>query len=168
MVERSREPRRSNEPTEEEQYRSVSITEASDGFVVDVDVDWQESPEDADVNDADTGIDSTDRTPSGATDTTADQASETAQDADPLPNELLVDGSDTQGDATYTLSVSGEIRADCDASSDAEAVEQPAPPTEGRVVGIVNDGIHVYRYSGRLEAVSVDGNVDLRLGGRSR
>lgn len=167
MVDQRRERDGSNDQTDEaDQHRSVSITEASDGFVVDVEVDWDTS---AEGEAAEPGTESGESPPGSglASGTEPEADSGQSEEEGRLSKVLIVDGNDTRGDATYTVTVSGEIRADGDASSDADAVEQPGPSTNGRVVGILTDGMHVYRYSGTIEELSVDGNVDVRFGGAS-
>ncbi|WP_440991928.1 hypothetical protein [Haloarchaeobius baliensis] len=164
MADRRREPGSSNERSDEN-HRSVSITEASDGFVVDVEVDWKDATEETDGTDLEQVPDGDRTEGTDVRDPGQEAEAEPAGSADGLPSRLVVDGSDTHDDATYTVSVSGSIRPDSDASSAAEAVEQPGSPTNGRVVGIVDGDTHVYRYSGVIEEVSVNGHVDIRFGG---
>lgn len=169
MRDRRRNPPDSTGPGgNDSEYRSISIVEDPDGFVVDVKVDSDEkSAEAPDGTDEPAAVDA----PETANDSLAHDArtatvstDATTGDVD-LPNELIVDGTDTDGDATYTVTVSGRIEGDLDASTDAVAVDQSDVPTDDTVVGIVHDGTHVYRYSGSLVGLSVDGNVDVSFGG---
>ena len=79
-----------------------------------------------------------------------------------LPNTITVDGRDTAGVTRYEISVSGDLERDAAASSgeDASSTDSTADDvSDGRVAGVVDEGVDVYRFSGDITASDVDGKA---------
>jgi hypothetical protein len=101
----------------------------------------------------------------GAPDGTDDSGdSGTADPSDPgtLPNRVVFDGRGS-GLTAYRVSASGALRRD-DAASETAALFGDFDEVEGSTAtGTVVSGIDVYRFSGDVTALTVDGDAEVRL-----
>ncbi|WP_440991929.1 hypothetical protein [Haloarchaeobius baliensis] len=99
-------------------------------------------------------------------DSTDDGSADDGSSDEELPNELVVDSTDADSVTAYTVTVSGDIvkdNADSSAAGLFDRFEDVA--RDGKVIGLVHDGTDVYRYSGSVTEVTVDGNADITLQG---
>lgn len=160
-------------PADDDGFRSVSITEGPDGFAVDVEVAWLDDTDDAAPAGTAPHARSGPHRQSTAADRTmpADDAADgtnddAAVDTDADTNELAIDGTAGDGGTTYSVTVTGTVERDDDASTDTSGFERDSRlPTTDTTFGIVEDGVDVLRYSGRLVELSIDGTADVRFGG---
>jgi len=96
-------------------------------------------------------------TPDGSTDTSGDSTD------DSLPKSIVIDGQSDSDVTTYTFTVSGDVHRDVENSTSSEdgltwsAIEDVAQ--EGKVVGLVGDGVDVFQYSGEVSDFTVDGDA---------
>lgn len=84
-----------------------------------------------------------------------------------LPNTITVDGRNTKGVTNYTIAVSGELKKetstnDVDAGEGVDAREDRIS-SGNRVVGIVDEGVDIYRFSGDITTSDVDGNASVNF-----
>jgi hypothetical protein len=98
------------------------------------------------------------------TDAENDESDETDTDADSpkYPNTIVVDGRDTSGVTGYKIAVSGDLKRDAEASSGGDAAPVDSLDDRvsgGRVVGVVDEGVDVYRFSGSITTSEVNGKA---------
>ncbi|SNZ16953.1 hypothetical protein SAMN06269185_2826 [Natronoarchaeum philippinense] len=98
----------------------------------------------------------------------AQTAADDGGDADDgLPNAIVIDGSDTDSSSTYSFEVSGEIRQSEELTStpsNASAWDSLASNvSNGKVLGIVRDGVDGYRYSGTVTSMQVCGDATVEF-----
>jgi len=79
--------------------------------------------------------------------------------SDPLPNRLVIDGTTTDGEATYSLSVSEDIER----SPELGGLECSDTVADGSISGTIGNDTDGYRFSGNVETVSVDGPATLTI-----
>mgnify|MGYP000424579104 CR=1 FL=1 len=78
---------------------------------------------------------------------------------------IVVDGSSTPSVAEYTFTVTGDVARDAERSSSADSVsgwdQLEDIAKDGKVIGIVGSGVDAYRYSGKLQDLTVQGDADV-------
>lgn len=88
-------------------------------------------------------------------------------DGDELSNALVIDGSNSDASSTYSFEVSGEVRQSeelTSAPADASAWDTLASNvSNGKVLGIVRDGVDGYRYSGTVTSMQVCGDATVEF-----
>jgi len=77
---------------------------------------------------------------------------------DPVPNEIVFDGTTLDGDATYSF----EVTDDVEASGEQSDLESDDRIDGTSVSGTLGNGIDTYRYGGDLVSLSVDGAAVVR------
>jgi hypothetical protein len=99
---------------------------------------------------------------SDGSDGTSDDTSDGSA-GDSLPNVVSVDGSTSNEVANYVFEVSGDVERDDAASTSTEETREwdtlEDEVTSGKVVGVVYEGVDVYRFSGTLTRLKVDGTA---------
>ncbi|GAA0676704.1 hypothetical protein [Natronoarchaeum mannanilyticum] len=82
---------------------------------------------------------------------------------DGLTNALVIDGTVSDSSSTYSFEVSGEVRQSEELTStpaDASTWDSLASNvSNGKVLGIVRDGVDGYRYSGKVTSMQVCGDA---------
>ncbi|EJN57827.1 hypothetical protein HSB1_32440 [Halogranum salarium B-1] len=84
-----------------------------------------------------------------------------------LPNTITVDGRNTKGVTGYTIAVSGELKKDtstndADAGESVDALEDRIS-SGNRVVGVVDEGVDIYRFSGDITTSDINGNASVNF-----
>ena len=74
-----------------------------------------------------------------------------------LPNTIVIDGRNAEGESSYEFEVTGDIVAD----PLVGGIESHDSITDGRVSGLVKDSVDAYRFSGNLNSFSIDGNASV-------
>ncbi|ELZ98026.1 glycosyl hydrolase family protein [Haloferax mucosum ATCC BAA-1512] len=77
---------------------------------------------------------------------------------EPLPNVITIDGSASDGSASYTLSVSDALQSTDSLNSGDEIDGTTA-------TGSVESGQDQYRFTGRVESLGLDGDADISING---
>ncbi|WP_256300934.1 hypothetical protein [Haloarchaeobius salinus] len=89
-----------------------------------------------------------------------------SSDEEELPNELVINSTDADSVTAYTVTVSGDVVKDNADSSEGGLFDRfEDVARDGKVIGLVHDGTDVYRYSGSVVEVTIDGNADITLQG---
>ena len=92
--------------------------------------------------------------------TVAELTADGSDDAEQLPNTLLIDGGDSPNRAsTYEFSVSGSVRK----SAELGSINEYDEVTDGTITGRVIGGTDGYRFSGEITAFSLDGPATVRV-----
>jgi hypothetical protein len=124
------------------------------------------STDDGSTDDGSTDDGSTDdgSTDDGSTDdgSTDDGSTDDGTDTTALPNVVAVDGSGTGSVTGYEISVTGELEKDAansEQGSSWDALQDRV--SESSVVGVVNDGVDQYRFSGDIDVLNINGNASL-------
>ncbi|MFB6169688.1 MAG: metallophosphoesterase [Haloarculaceae archaeon] len=96
--------------------------------------------------------------------TTVDDSAGTGSAA--LPNTLVVDGRGTGDVTTYAFTVTGDVERVADAStadgsSPWDRIADVA--ADGEAVGVVGEGVDVYRFSGDIVVKTVDGDAGVSV-----
>ncbi|SFG74161.1 hypothetical protein SAMN04488063_2849 [Halopelagius inordinatus] len=90
-------------------------------------------------------------------DSTADDGTETG-----LPNVITVDGSEAKRVSGYEITVTGDLKRDAENSVAVTSWDDLEDDiTENTVVGVVDEGIDRYRFSGDIESMNVNGKASL-------
>ncbi|MFD1647756.1 hypothetical protein [Haloarchaeobius litoreus] len=98
--------------------------------------------------------------------TSDDSTADDTTDDEALPNELVIESTDADSVTAYTVTVSGDVVKDNASSTAAGQFDRfEDVARDGKVIGLVHDGADVYRYSGSVVEVTVDGNADVSLQG---
>jgi hypothetical protein len=74
-----------------------------------------------------------------------------------LANKLVIDGRNTDGEATYDFTVTGRLTTDPELGASESADEL----ADSRATGTVSDDRDGFRFSGDLNSLVVDGNADI-------
>ena len=108
-------------------------------------------------------------TPDGSTDTSdgsTDDSGSTGDSGstdDSLPKSIVIDGQSAADVTTYTFTVTGEVNRDVENSTSSEGdltwsvIEDVSK--DGKVMGLVGDGVDVFQYSGEVTDFTVDGDA---------
>jgi len=95
------------------------------------------------------------------------QTAPAEEDGDGLSNALVIDGTVSDSSSTYSFEVSGEVRQSEELTStpaDASAWDTLASNvSNGKVLGIVRDGVDGYRYSGTVTSMQVCGDATVEF-----
>jgi len=80
--------------------------------------------------------------------------------SDELPNTLTIDGTGGRR-STYTFTVTGDVEVDESTTTAGDSAwdQLQTNITDGRVLGIVGDGVDGFRYSGELQRITVCGDA---------
>jgi hypothetical protein len=148
---------------------------ASDDATVDVSLDGTTTTfaelvgEEDSTDDGSTDDGSSDDGGSSGDDSSSDdsESDDGAAGGSGLPYRLTVDATGSDGVTKYTFTVSGDVARDAGASqvngggTPWDRMEDIA--RDGKVIGIVGDGVDAYRFSGSLTALTVDGDADVDI-----
>jgi len=97
----------------------------------------------------------------------AQTAAEKPVDGASLPNTVVIDGSKTEQSSTYSFSVDGDVVQSEELTTvpeDASAWDSVASNvSDGKVLGVVRDGVDGYRFSGSIANLQVCGNADVNI-----
>lgn len=93
--------------------------------------------------------------------TTADASGGDSDASVEMPNTLIFDGSEINL-SSYAFSVSGEVTR-VDALTTANDSDWYFLSADDRAVGMLGDGQHGYRYSGRITSLEISGNATVRI-----
>ncbi|RDI69652.1 DUF1565 domain-containing protein [Halopelagius longus] len=102
---------------------------------------------------------SNDGTSDGSTD---DSTSDGSTDTTGLPNVITMDGSETKRVTGYEITVTGELEKDTANSVSASSWDDLTDEVDGStVVGVVDEGIDRFRFSGDIEMLNVNGKASV-------
>jgi hypothetical protein len=108
-----------------------------------------------------------DRTEVSEEELVAQTAAEKPVDGASLPNTVVIDGSKTEQSSTYSFSVDGDVVQSEELTTvpeDASAWDSVASNvSDGKVLGVVRDGVDGYRFSGSIANLQVCGNADVNI-----
>jgi hypothetical protein len=123
--------------------------------------------EDDGSSDGDTDGGSTDSDSTNGDSTDNGSSDDGSSDDAPLSKRLTVNASDDEDVTQYTFTVSGDVERDAAASSVAGEGTPWDRMTDiardGKVIGVVGNGVDAYRFSGVLTALTVDGDADVEV-----
>lgn len=101
----------------------------------------------------------------GSTDDSASSGDSGSNDTASSRKVVRVDGSNSESMTEYTFTVSGDVVRDPElssVSSDAPAWDQIEDiAKDGKVIGLVGEGVDVYRYDGTIQQLTVRGDADV-------
>ncbi|MFC7045717.1 hypothetical protein ACFQH6_10135 [Halobacteriaceae archaeon GCM10025711] len=84
----------------------------------------------------------------------------TSDSAEPLPNTLIIDGSQTDGITEYTVDVSGEVKK---STLDGASINDGDTIDGSSIAGSVSTGADAFEFSGFIRSLDLTGGADVTV-----